>query len=572
MSTQKIPNSQKQIIQSNDGDYKGNVYNTFNIDLDSNPGVFKTSKKLDKILDTAVPNWADDDIVQAIQIHDGFYYVTTDDNVFRCSVDDDPRVAGNWGDITLLDIEALGSETDTTSFLGELLISTHTDVMSFDGSNVDDNWWTTTTSGTALTAAYPHILEVLRTGADTVFVTDKNNIRYYNPAAGHATITLDTLMNARCLAPSLDRMWAGTYTEVEDSAFVYEIAVGNDQANQAYAVDGRVCLSMFTYRNTPFVITEKGYVQAFNGAGFETVAMFPWANESSIMEGCRPGNVPDSMHLTAIHPKGVKVKGKYAYINVNTKNEYSTTDNLSTRGGSGVWVLDLETYSLTHRYSLTNSTSTYGTQKVDKSAPLLITNTPETRVMVGGSVDGVEGVWMEGSATPQGYFTTVRHEADSVADAFETFVVKRDTLDTGESIVVKYKDDTRPGLPVLANDVSWLNASQFTTTNALTNVEEDDEVEIIAGSYAGQYCTITNIEGDTTKTVTVDTDFGVLNALSDVQIDSWKAIEPDDSSGGEYKRYGASDNISPSRQYKVWMKGDVTVREVISKSNSKEQL
>jgi preprotein translocase subunit YajC len=126
---------------------------------------------------------------------------------------------------------------------------------------------------------------------------------------------------------------------------------------------------------------------------------------------------------------------------------------------------------------------------------------------------------------------------------------------------------------LVVNDISWLNSNQFTTTNALTNVEEGDEVEIIGGSYAGQHCTIESVEGETTKTVTVDTTLGVLNALSDVQIDAWKAIETTiTDEDGEWKRLGSTDSISPSRQYKIWMKGNVTVREVISKSNSKEQL
>lgn len=570
MSLQQIPNSNKQIIQSNVGDYAGNLWSTFNIDLDSNPGTIKVSKRLTRVLDEAHGYIDATAIMQALQIHDGKYFLATNDDVLSCPVTSDPTDDTNWTDVGSFGAEDLGLETDMTSFKGLLLVSLGTDIASWDGSTLNDDWWTTVALGTALTTAKTHMMSVLRTGNDTLFITNGNEVRYYNAAAGATIITLDTLMTANTLAPGLDKMWVGTFTEVENNAYVYEIAVGSDQPNQAYEIDGRVCLTMFTYKNTPFVITEKGYVQAFNGAGFETVAQFPWADQSMVMEGCRPGVVQDSPTSRAIHPKGAQVSGKYAFIFVDGRDEFDSTANLSTRGASGVWVLDLETYSLTHRYALTDASTDYGVSKVDRSGPLLITGTPETRIMVAGSVDSTDGLWMEGTATAQGYFTTVRHESDAVTDIFESFVVKADTLDTSETINVKYKDSVQPGLPLAVNDISWLNATQFTTTNALTDVEVGYEVEIIAGYRAGYVCHITAIEGGTTKTVTVDESLGVLNELSDIYIDNWQKIESEYvSTDGERKKLGAGQNAT-FRQYKTVMNGMITVRSTMSKSNTKE--
>lgn len=580
MSTHKVPNREKQIIQSNEGDYKGNLWATFNIDLDSNPGTIKTAKKLVKAVGEENSDWIDGSVVQALQLHDGRYYVALQDDVLSCSVNSDPTVSANWTDVDTLGIEDLGFETDMASYTGKLLVSLGTDIMSWDGSTKDDDWWTVTTSGTALTANYVHTLEVLRTGVDTLYVTDKNLIRYYNANAGHATITLDTLMNARCLTPSLDRMWAGTYTEVENNAYVYELQVGNAQATQAYEVDGRVCLAMFTYKNTPFVVTDRGYIQAFNGVGFETISQFPWASEANMMDGCRPGLVQDSVTSTAIHPKGIKVKGKYAYIYVNTNDEGNSGSNLSHRAPSGVWVLDLETYSLSHKYALNSTVNTYGGSKVIRSGPLLLSGTASVPIMVGAEVEDEPGIWMESTETNQSYFVTTRHESDSVADAFETVVIKTDTLDTGESVVTKYKDETRPNFPLEVLNISWLNGTQFTTLDALTGVVEateavfGDEVEIISGAGAGQMAHVVSIEGGTTKTVTLDADMGtVLNDLSDIRIESFKTITPNEvREAVEFEKLGAVNGVTPSRQYKVVMKGNVTLRELASKSNAKNEL
>lgn len=562
MSTQKIPNSQKQFIQSNKGDYQGNVWETFNVDLDSNPGTLQPSKPLTAALDNTALSG---EVVQALQIHDGGYYLATNDDVYSCSSNQDPTNSANWSDVSTLGAEDLGFETDMESFNGLLLVSLGTDIMSWNGSVKDDDWWTATTTGTALTADYVHTMKVLRTGNDTLFVTDKNVVRYYNTAAEHKGITLDTLMVACSLTPSLDRMWAGTYTEVEDNAFVYELRVGDDSAFQAYEIDGRAALTMFTYRNTPFVVTEKGYIQAFNGAGFETVAQFPWADSSDPMEGVRAGLVQDSSTSRAIHPKGAKVRGKYAYIFVDAGSEVN--GGLLHRGLSGVWVLNLETYSLSHRYMV-------GAPEVVRSGPLLITNMPQTRIMVGSetSADG-KGVWMESDGTPEAFAVTLRHEADSIADVYETFVVKADTLQSGETVTVKYKDTVNSAFPYFVDGVTWLNSTQFVTTDALTGVEVGDEIFIVNRHQAGKLCHITAIETGTSNTVTVDTALGTLNELSDIKVEKWRKLSTQmTSEDGEYKKFGAADGASPSRQYKVALQGSITVRELISKSNSKEQL
>lgn len=569
MSIQKIPNELKQIVQSNVGDYRGNLWSTFNIDLDSNPGTIRASKRLQQTLGL---DEIGTDTAQALQLHDGRYYLATNNKVFSCSVTSDPRVASSWIEISTLSDEDLGFETDMTSFNGLLLASLGTDIMSWDGSTKNEDWWTTLSgSPSALTADFTHTLEVLRTGNDTLFVTDKNKVRYYNTEAGATIITLDPFMISNCLTPSLDRMWVGTYTDVENNAYVYEIQVGNDIATQSYEIEGRVCLAMFTYKNTPFVITDRGYIQAFNGAGFETVAQFPWATESKAMAGCRPGQVQASPTSRAIHPKGARVSGSSCFINVNTRDGFDTSVNLSNRAPSGVWVLDLQTYSLNHRYSLTENDTDYGVSKVGRSGAVLITNTPETRVIVAGDAE-TEGIWTESDATPLAYFTTTRQEPEEVMGGFEKVVIHSDTLDANESIELKHKDTHTSTYPHTVNSVTWLNESQFTTTDAMSGISAGDEVAVLEGLGAGDHMVITSIAGDTTKTITVDSTFGVQNSTSDIQVENWKVIKRNTSvDQAEAQTYGASATAA-SRQHKVILRGNVTIRRFTSKSSNKTKL
>ncbi len=130
MSTRKTPDELKRFIQSNVGDYGGNLWSTFNCDLDSNPGVIKTAPRLTQVLGL------DDistDTVQALQVHDGDYYLATNNQVFRCNVSSDPTNNSNWSAISTLGSEDLGLETDMVSFDGLLLFSLGTDIMSYVG-------------------------------------------------------------------------------------------------------------------------------------------------------------------------------------------------------------------------------------------------------------------------------------------------------------------------------------------------------------------------------------------------------------------------------------------------------
>jgi len=139
MSIQRIPNEQKQVIQSNVGDYGGNLWSTFNVDLHTNPGTIKTSRKLTQAITS---DTIGTDIVQAFSIYNNNYYIVTNDRVFTCSTNNDPTDENNWSEISTLGAEDLGVETDAVVLNNQLLISLGTDVMAWDGSTKDEDWWT----------------------------------------------------------------------------------------------------------------------------------------------------------------------------------------------------------------------------------------------------------------------------------------------------------------------------------------------------------------------------------------------------------------------------------------------
>ena len=210
-----------------------------------------------------------------------------------------------------------------------LRISDDTDIQRYNGSaSYNASWWIGEISGTALTANYPHILHIHRGGAETLFVTDKNKVRYYNASAGHSEVILQNDLVANCVDSGVSAIWVGSYTETSENAYVYEMYVGEQLngapvARNAYKVDGRAVLALWVSDNIPYIVTEKGYIQAFNGAGFTTVAEFPFVLDPSMLDGVRPGLVQDQSVSRPIHPNGVDTHGDSVFILINTTNDLS---------------------------------------------------------------------------------------------------------------------------------------------------------------------------------------------------------------------------------------------------------
>lgn len=572
MSTFSIPNAQKQIRQVSRGDVFGELWSTFNIDLVTSPGKIKTSKRLTRVLDSTKLSAAD---VVAIDVFDSEYYVTTTDDVFTCSVTSDPTVAGNWLSEGTLGSEDLGFESDSVSFDGKIMFSLGTDIMSYTGSVKDDDWWVTTISGTALTADKPHIMHVHRGGQETFIVTDSNKIRYYNATAGHSAITLDTTFTASCLASGVSAVWAGTYTEQGSQAYVYEFYIGEQLdgapvARNAYPVDGRAVLAIEVINNTPYIITEKGNLQVFNGVGFETVASFPFAYQQNSLDGVRAGVVQDNSTARPIHPKGMKARNKSIFLAINTADDDS--DLIDERSPSGVWEYNSETGVLNHRYSLTGGTDSKGASIQLRSGPIFISDQPETTIMVAGEITNGIGMWCEGTTVPYSYFITPEIDSQTIQDTYEKLILKARTLGADEAIVVKYRTSKNADYPQY-NDITWLNATQFNTTDAtFSNAAVGDEVEIIDGYGAGKLAHITTISGSPTYSVTIDESIGLLNETATIKLQNWKKLPTEyTSENGEYLSVGVG-KVAPWIQFKVYLKGDIEFRQLISKGNSKTEI
>lgn len=575
MSTFTIPNRQGVIRQIGRSETAGEIQESFCVDINNPYGKIKASKKMVKVLDET------DDFnsseLQALAVYSGKFWAIAEDRVLKCSTTNDPTDASNWSTETGIATSNFGDETDATVFNDLLLISRSQDILSWNGSVDDDDWWTAVTSGTSLSFGYPHTLHTHRGGQETLFVTDKNIVRYYNTTAGHSTVTLGTGLVACCIDSGVNATWVGTYSESSDNAYVYEIYVGEQLngtpiARNAYKVDARTVLSLTVINNVPYIITEKGNLQVFNGAGFSTVASLPFAGDSVVLDNMRIGSISSNNKGRAVHPKGMQASNGSIFININTETESLVNqDPYAKNSPAGVWEYNAMTGQLHHRFAFAETSTSKGSKENQWSGPLLVADLPTVFIMAGGEIEDTDlfGLFMD-TSDAFGYFTTQEIMAQTVEEAFESVYIKAKTPASGESITLKYRTTKRDKIFA---DGTLADSTTFNTTDSMTGIEVGDEVTVYTGTTAGTIAHITAIsEGASVTSITVDTSLGDTGDAISIEVINFKKVDDTyTSTDGEYKRFGGF-GINPWIQFKVIMDGEIEIREFICKGNSKTEL
>jgi len=591
MSTYKAP-ADGIFKQNNKADSYGDLWATFGINLSDVYGKLKTSVKLAPTLSEAK---TDNDDVVSFSIYKGnIYAFATGQRLMYIESYRNPRISGSW--VSSSGAVSPGAETDSVVYNNQLLVSTSTNVaMSTDGTSYDTDWWTTISIGggvgNALENNFPHIMEVSLLGEETLFVTDKNLVRYVNATSGHKTVTLPAHLVACSITTDAFATWVGTYTDSGD-AYVYEIYVGEvlgstPIARRSYRIKGATAiLSMETTEDgVPYLVTDKGKIHTFNGRAFVPVAEFPFANKGVTLAGLGLGDINPINIERAIHPRGMRADGKSLFININTNNQLivdlaaNPLDNddifenvvVNERSPSGVWEYNTETKVLNHLAPLSNATTNNGYHRQQTSGPILMTNNQYTRFLTAGRVQSDRtDVYAENpTLTPSGYFITPEIQAETVQEAFEKLVLHKDVLND-ETISIKYRTSNRTGIPKYA-PVNWTSATSFVVPSDISaTIEKGDLVEVIDGYGAGTMGHITEIQSSlTTTTITLDAAIGSNGEAGSIRVANFKQFNTTDFSS---YNSGGSDEVGTWIQFMVVLNGNVTIRKIFNKGNAKNTL
>jgi len=577
MATSRIPN-QGRIRQLNVDDTSGEIWATKNIDLRTNPSKIKLARPMKQVMDNTA---LDDDPVEAIELYGDSAFALTNTNLYQSNL------------TSLNDLETWVNATtspnnaeDLNVFRGQLIVVDNTSADAWDGSTYTTNWWTDR-GNPLLDSSFRHISEVVKIGAETIAITDGSQVHGYTGLIGSDTgkvnVTLDLPAGAiaTCLKVGIRRVFIGTSTESTGEAFVYDWDGASTNYTQSFPSGAQAVLAMEMIDNAPMIITERGEIKLFNNAGFTKVAQLPFSDKFVYDTNISAGNVATGIN-SPVHPKGMKRSGDNVYINVNFQTDLGadgTAYTLDERSPNGLWVLNLKTYSLSHLCSPDNE---IGFKQV---SPIQILQNFNSRILMATrQSDNEFSLWAEQedpTVANEGYLITPQINSNTVKDVYKEIVAQA-FMDTGDTLEVKYRNESVPNYPLTNIDGAWAKTNQFNTTDDLSEVYsrfvsgERDEMEVLIGSGAGKSVQIVSIEqGTSTYSVTVDQECGIIGETSIIRIDNWKKIDKtmtiDDK---EIARFGTGGTGSWG-QFKLIIKGKKglpEIRQILIKTNAKEEL
>lgn len=572
MSTFQIPN-QGQIRQSNRSDTNGELLETFSIDLNKRFGKIYPSKKLLKILDE--DTHFNSSIPVAFEIFDGKYWVLTDDDPYTCSLTQDPTDPSNWSEFTAV-TGSLALDSDMVVFEDLLLISNGSSaIYSVNTSGTYSGTWS---SGKFTSLTDVGQMHVHKGGQATVFVCNGTTVKSYNSTAGEFTYSLSSDLKSTCIDSGVNAVWVGTESTSGGNAYVYEIYPGEvlnvtdkdgvvvdtvPVPRNAYKVEGTRVMSIEVIDNVPYIVTEKGNIQAFNGAGFSTVASFPFANTTEVIS------------KQAVHPKGMKLHNDSLYINISTERRSSTQNDYVAGCPSGVWEFNRLTGQLHHRFSFSEDDTYYGAIETDRgnNGPIIILDNEYAMLLVGSEVEGdISGVFSD-TGSKYGWFKTIEIQSESIQDAYERVYLKAKTMTGDDNITMKYRTVKKDSVFCSGTPIT---TTRFNTTDDISAVTANADGTydwVVIDTRGGFIAQVTNISNSTsTYTVTTDSKIGNATYGSRYEFQHWKNITGQyDSSKGEVTSFGDF-GTNPWIQFWVLLDGDIELRQFLAKGNSKQEI
>lgn len=569
------------------GDYYGDFYKTYNIDLENNPGNIELSTGVRYSTDSTDCGCASLSALTAfIRTNadgtDRWWAVNEGGSLYKTwgavptnlgskfQVDTSAGTPGSPKDFTI-------HENDSDSAAGNniLIVTRDTDVAVLNDTGADtwnSNWWVTTKTMTALKTGLPHPIEYfpmrrisLIGDGNFIHIIDKNKNCTY------ARLVLPVNLRVEHIFVTAYRAWILCSGTRGNNGAVIEWDGSSESYNQIYDVKSIYPLSGVNWNEIPIVITDKGLILEYDGNGFspmirngQVIALPTYAEEGYYI------NYGD------ILPRGMTVTDNgLVLINVGL----GSTTNFPTRYNGGIWCLNPLSGNFYKKYSLGQGTDTetvYGHQNTTDVGAIKAVSGGSILFIAGGQVGegGVAGevfyrVWTLSrgwiSLNRRGYFLTQFVYSDNISEMWENIWLKFSKFRaTGSKIIIKAKgvnsllDENRR---VFNEEITWTSGTTFTITLAANDdaLAVGDEVEILGRNNAGVLAHITEITGNhaALQTITIDETVLKTSGTSKATFDRWKKIGVIDSN----TKYFAPLNIgiqSSFIQFKIELRGPAT--------------
>lgn len=546
------------------GNYSGNLWQTFNIDLEKNPGRISLSDKM-RIFKSGLGVVSKFIRTNATGTDEWFGIVDRTDILRNGSA---TITAGTW-----ISDDTTGTFNDPLDMVihefanGEQRLFCTRDadigVLNTSGSaNVWDNdWWTATKSQSALTTAIPHPIARLQrllavgdkvAGVPVIHTIDSTDTISTSRLIFSANYTI------RLIYASSNRFWIGLQHDYDGYAKIIEWDGSSASYNNEYELVGSYPLTGFIHNDIPYFIDEYGIVYRYNGGGFKKVQDFNIQEQGLIFNSSMTAD-------NTIVPYGCYVDGDIVLINVGAPtvitSSATTLPHASRRERAGVWIFNTQNLNLYHHMGFGEHTTAdtdinYGTSPVAQPGAIIkATVGNDKKIIASASVYTGGATWRtnttsgiyrnipneeqsSNSGRNRGYFITSYIPISEVEGMYEALVVKfKRFVNSNNKIVVKWRvldplfnasaqDQDTNALDVISAPATWASTTTL-TCKVPTGVSVGDEIEILTGDNAGCSFAISTLSAtpDNSTTVTITIAEAAPTSSTDtclVRFDNWK--------------------------------------------------
>lgn len=574
-----LPNRENKIwTQFNDGDTRGLIHKSINLDLVTNPGKIRATAT--QYTTFSNPANSLSYTPMAIKYFNGKFLILDDGGVWSSSNIEGPYTRETSGtDPTSPD----STISDMDYFNNAIYVTDDQDIYKLSAAFS----WSRPITG-SLTSDTPHILE---TYGNRLYVTnDLYKVYSLNTSdslatSGTSTLDLGLANNfvITMLKAAYDRLWVGVLDIETGAGLVYEWDGETENTpSRRYNLDAGVVAGT-VLDNIPYFIDSYGRLMAYGGASFIEVGRLP-RSEYGELE-----NVDNDTHFRFVHVNGITTT-TYGTLLVNV-GSMMESDSYNYNSPSGVYEYMAGT-GLCHKFSSTFNK--YGDTVYDNGHILAPQAGAVAYFAEGGRGNdtrpvlfGVRNGGNDQSAnylanvpinnqtnTRYGVLETTWLQANGVDDVWQKIYLKyRKLKNSTDKIIVKYRVDYDE--PTYIQNVTWTSSTTFTTTTNLSNYSAGDEVALVAGVGSPKMPHISSIsEAGGTYTVTLDETITGATGTGSAYVAKWKKLGTVNDTWSRYKEFVISeDSNSPEIQFKVCMdwKGDNELSEivVVNKNNQR---
>lgn len=545
-----IPQRQtKQIAQINRGNILGDLWSTWNIDLQSNSGAIRVGKKFK--LNTGSGTEANLGIPVSFQYFDGRMWALCGDRIFKNSSSDLVSAFtedASAGFVTTYD----KNYADMITFNGVLVASADTKLWRKASNGGGTGAWTEI-GVTVLTTATNHQMCYFKK-FDRLYVTNnKTDIKSVDTSWTVASsndyfIDLgDSVGRISTLRASSSSIWIGlirptaTSEDAIAKASVLEWDGISAQVTREYPIDAQGVLAMVIKDDRPIILDSNGILREFNGSGFVEIGRLPLDRE--MLTGAI-----STFNDRFIHPNGMIVSRDNTILCLINN---ALVDNSGDPGGikenlpSGIWEWSREhgfvhKHPITYQPMATTTLTDNGQVRISRAGALSNANIYSTSASGRSTLICGAQYFTNASSTAYGifidspmpvtnatttesakfgYFVTSWLMSQNLKDTWKKIFARyRKFLNSSDKIVIKYRLTEADPTYI---DITWVNTTSFTTSTNVTSYS-GYEVEVVQGTGSGKCAHISSVTGSGPYTVNLDETFtGVTTGTAKARLQAW---------------------------------------------------